>query len=241
MTNITDTLSKEVISVSEATTVGVITNAFFSEKLSRLKGWTVVQDETDEEKLLPPARIIGNGDTVTLLNSFMLKPASGIKCPLGMRVHDSAGKYLGVLRDVITEEENGKTLALMVEDVAYAPSLVLSASREGVIFRAPTHEKLHTRRTPYPTRKLRRERPVHTDTLFPSLPSVSMQEDTESPIPNLPLYSEYAFLLGRTVTKDLFFKGELLAAEGSFVDDSVIESARRQGKLVELTVNSKKL
>lgn len=50
---------------------------------------------------------------------------------------------------------------------------------------------------------------------------------------------DYDFLLGRVLGADLnTYSGELIARKGTAVDVNVVEKARRNGKLVELTLNS---
>ena len=153
-----------------------------------------------------------------------------------MRVYDSEGRALGILREVIADE-TGKTATLSIGEKDYAPSDVLRASRSGVILRSPAHGDLHVKRAP--AKKSRRPRPAaqpasvvqdvapETETLPQATPAIS--------------YGEYAFLLGRTVSKDIVADGRMIAKEGTQVDAEIIEKARKQGKLVELTVNSKKV
>ncbi|MBQ9369706.1 MAG: hypothetical protein IJU10_01375 [Clostridia bacterium] len=236
MINVTDILSKEVLSLSDAAPIGIIANVYMSPDLSRIRGWTVVEEESDDEKLLPLPRIIGRTDVVTVMNISALKTPCGVKCPLGMRVYDSEGRALGILREVIADE-TGKTATLSIGEKDYAPSDVLRASRSGVILRSPAHGDLHVKRAP--AKKSRRPRPAaqpasvvqdvapETETLPQATPAIS--------------YGEYAFLLGRTVSKDIVADGRMIAKEGTQVDAEIIEKARKQGKLVELTVNSKKV
>ncbi|HKL93851.1 MAG TPA: hypothetical protein VJZ69_01045 [Clostridia bacterium] len=55
------------------------------------------------------------------------------------------------------------------------------------------------------------------------------------------IISNYSFLLGRLVTKTIFsFNRELIVKEGEVITTPVVERARHAGKLVELTLNSKK-
>jgi len=231
MIKITDILSKEVLSLADAAAIGIISNAFFSEDLSRLKGWTVVQDDSDDEGLLPLARIIGEKDAVTVMNGAAVKMPVGIKCPLGMRTFDSEGRILGILRDILVDENTGLTAALLVDETSYDPASVLRASRYGVILRSPVHTLLRVRHAPSG-----KPRPRRT-AIEPTESTPHRDAPTESPAT---AYGEYAFLIGRTVSKDLIANGETLAKEGAQVDATIIETARSKGKLVELTVNSKK-
>lgn len=59
---------------------------------------------------------------------------------------------------------------------------------------------------------------------------------------NMPprIISDYNFLLGRTLTEDLFtYNGELIAYSNTPITIGVVEKARLSGKLLELTLNSK--
>ena len=79
MYKITDEISKEVLSVSEALPLGIITNAYVGERLSRVKGWLVSKDDSDEDGLLEMRRVLGRGDAVTVMNAGAVKPPRGIR------------------------------------------------------------------------------------------------------------------------------------------------------------------
>lgn len=52
--------------------------------------------------------------------------------------------------------------------------------------------------------------------------------------------ADYNFLLGRRLTDDLFaYSGEKLASKGAQVNVDMVETARRHGKLMELTLSSR--
>ena len=54
------------------------------------------------------------------------------------------------------------------------------------------------------------------------------------------IIADYNFLLGRTLQDDLLsYTGETLARKNSAVTVDMVELARRHGKLIELTLNSK--
>lgn len=68
--------------------------------------------------------------------------------------------------------------------------------------------------------------------------------EVDSVIPqyNMPprIISDYNFLLGRTLTEDLFtYNGEPIAYSNTPITINVVERARLSGKLLELTLNSK--
>ena len=52
--------------------------------------------------------------------------------------------------------------------------------------------------------------------------------------------ADYNFLLGRTLTDDLLsYSGKRLATRGERVTAELVETARRQGKLMDLTLSSR--
>lgn len=78
--------------------------------------------------------------------------------------------------------------------------------------------------------------PVYIDTTARAIPVLFNQEDFT---PHR-IIADYNFLLGRTLRDDLrSYVGEMLAAKGEKVTVEVVEKARRHGKLIELTLNSR--
>ena len=65
-----------------------------------------------------------------------------------------------------------------------------------------------------------------------------MFDDSEEKTPAR-IISDYDFLLGRTLLRDLFtYANTLIARAGTTVTKDLVETASRYGKLVELTLNS---
>ena len=78
--------------------------------------------------------------------------------------------------------------------------------------------------------------PVYIEQAAHTIPVLFNQEDFT---PHR-IIADYNFLLGRTLRDDLrSYVGEMLAAKGEKVTVEVVEKARRHGKLIELTLNSK--
>ena len=153
--------------------------------------------------MLPPSRILGRSDAVTIMNTSALKVPVGIPCPLGTKTYDSEGKLLGILRDLSVEDITGKVIALHIDDTTYDPALLLRASKHGVIMRSPAHSELRVKRAPT-------KAPTHRPRRQPPQEGPAVEEALLPPADTL-FHGEYAFLVGRTVSKDLVADGELLA------------------------------
>lgn len=246
MKRITDTLSKEIIAAAEGEIAGIVTNLYADAKLTRLRGYKVSTDERDEGWMLPIARVLGEGDAIVIRHQASLQEPYLAECPIGAKVYDTAGACYGTLRDVCFDETSGKILCLITDEGEIAPDHTLSFGKSAVVLRAPAHEKTLFRKGT--SKRAKKKRTVSaTPGLPPALSSIAeevLAERKETPTEwegspentELQEGTEYAFLLGRTVMKDL---GEIARASERVTPD-VIRKARTLGKLVELTVNSRK-
>ena len=269
MKKITDTLSKEIVAVREGEIVGIATNVYTDERLTRVRGYKVSNEERDEGDLLPLRRLIGQGDALVVRSVTALEEPRGAECPLGAKIYDTLGVCRGVLRDLLFDEEKGDVLSLITDREEFASDRVISYGKRAVILRAPCHDKFTFRavsRRPHRQIKRSEDAAVKGPTnaqqedaiVFLAGDSLSeasaihplaAREDLSSEMPSdIPSATksetpetlpEYAFLLGRTVLKDIG-KESAVAKGGEVVTADVIRRARESGKLVELTLNSKK-
>ncbi len=234
---ITDQLSKEIVAACEGEIAGIVTNAYTDAKLSRIRGYKASNDDNDEAKLLPLPRVIGDGEALIVKNLSVLKPIGAVECPLGAKVYDSCGTVFGVLRDVTFDGQSGKVLSLTVDEKEIMPERVVGFGKKAVVLRAPSHETLLFKRAPS---KKRAPAPAPAPATF----VLEQVAATESPAPTQEeqqsLFPDYAFLLGRTVLKTITGGETVVAEQADVVTPDVILRARENGKLVELTVNSRK-
>ncbi len=269
MKRITDHLSKEIVIISEGEIAGIVTNAYVKEKLGRVIGWRVSSEEKEEESLVPLGRIVGFADALTVQNASAVKPSPYMPCPLGAKMYDSAGRFIGVFRDLCFDEKTGRTLSVLSDEKEFDPSLVVGVSAKAVVFRAEEHAEKRFAKAPrnkvgQAEKRTRRKINENALSLFsegerqaeeqatPQEEIIETQEATEinrTEIESSALSEEsekteflgdYGFLLGRTVLKDVLSGGAVIAKKGSEVSAEIVEEARAKGKLVELTVNSKR-
>lgn len=80
--------------------------------------------------------------------------------------------------------------------------------------------------------------PMLSSTAFKTLVGETEFDDEHTPTR---IICNFDFLMGRVLSRDLrTFGGDIIAYEGTQVDEKVLQHARRAGKLVELTLNSEK-
>ena len=243
MKKITDTLSKEIVSAYEGEICGIVTNAYIDGKLSRVRGYKVSSDERDDGRLLPLSRLLGEGDALIVRNHTALRDADSAECPMGAKIFDTTGTFLGVLRDLSFDERTGQVLSLVADERELTPKGVVAFGKRVVILRAPCHEKTVFRHRP--KRVSLASAPYERSLLpLPAEKSATAEEGAEAQSVETPIeplfYQEYAFLLGRKVIKTIGTPADIVAQESEIVTPEVIMRAREKGKLVELTVNSRK-
>ncbi|MCM1305842.1 MAG: hypothetical protein NC037_02760 [Bacteroides sp.] len=127
------------------------------------------------------------------------------------------------------------TLTVPTEQTPSLPAEKSVPSKETASPKAasPSVTKIHT---------LSKKEPVLSNGAFEMLldgsSAYSYDEDARTPTR---VICDYEFLLGRTLGADLTtYTGELIARKNSVVTDTVVNKARKAGKLVELTLNSVK-
>ena len=247
MRKITETLSKEIVAAAEGEIVGIVTNAYVDRRLSRVRGYKVSSEDRDAGRLLPLRFLLGEEDAMVVKTLSILSETDLPDCPLGAKVFDTLGAFHGVLRDLIFDEKTGEIVSVLADEKEIAPDRILGFGKNAVILRAPCHDGvLFRKRAGRPsTRKPAPKKPsleIAEEAEILSLPSLAEGEvaPTENETQRELFSGEYSFLLGRTVLKTIVAEGEALARESEIVTPSLIAKAREKGKLVELTVNSRK-
>ena len=256
MKKITDQISKEIVAVCEGEILGIVTGAYADKKLTRVRGYKVASEEKEDAESLPLRRVLGDEDALTVRTLSFLKASEDPECPLGAKIVDTAGLCHGVLRDVLFEEESGVILSLLASNGEIAPERVVGFGDRVIVLRAPCHDGKIFRKRGVSRKRTPVDRLADTLLSFHVAPDAPAQEqkensaeeelpaiyleESESEEPPAFLFRDYAFLLGRKVTKTIGTEEDIVARAEDSVTPEVILRARERGKLVELTVNSRK-
>ena len=243
MKSIVEQISKEIVAAAEGAAAGIVTNVYVSDKLRRVRGYKASDEERDVATLLPLRRLLGDEDALVVRNLSALQETSLAECPLGAKIYDTTGKALGVLRDLYFDEGSGEVISLVTGEGELSPERVLSFGSRVLLLRAPEHDNTLFRKRgsgvkrsapKVPSEKIALPKAELTLTEISAEREAVPEESDES------LFHDYAFLLGRRVRKDIVGAGGIIAAENDVVTPDVVIRAHRSGKLVELTVNSRK-
>lgn len=248
MKSIVENISKEIVCAAEGVTAGIVTNVFVDEKMARVRGYKALDDEREDVRLLPLRRLLGEGDALVVKNLSALTETSFRECPLGAKIYDTCGMAHGTLRDLLFDEVSGKVLSVVADESEIAPERVVSFGSKTVVLRAPMHENTLFRKSSSKKKKRAPSKPLEEahlpaeqqpEAVISLLEPTSETSEIESEDRGF-IFQNYAFLLGRRIRKDIASDGVLVASANEVVTPEIIFRAHQSGKLVELTVNSRK-
>lgn len=229
---ISEMISESIVNLPEAVFAGSVINCIVDKKLKKVTHYILLNQE-DEEVFLPIKKLKKGVDTYLVLSGDAVcnSTPSGVWCPLNMPVFDTDGKKVGRLKD-FEFDESGKITEIFSEKGA-EPWEILTLSPAMTIVKGNRNLRLRKEGERGPKLK-----EIYSDNMETTLPQ-PVKERITAP---KRVVSDYSFLLGRRVVKDIPSKNmAILIKAGDVVTVDVVEKARKHGKLVELTVNSKKV
>ncbi len=215
-------LSCDVIGMPVYTQNGILKGHI--SKVEATKLGRVAKLFTDTEQYSPSA-IENVGDVVMLKNSAKYPKAKALRIP---KPKQNAPVF--ILDNVDTSPNTAKSESTHPDLQASEPFAVQNASSltsNGVLLQsAPMAIAISP------------DAPMFTKDAFEAIVGKGAPVDDDLHTPTR-IISDYAFLIGRTLSSDLTTYGGLtIAKEGEPITDEVVEKARRAGKLVDLTLLS---
>ena len=228
--NLTDMLATPIIHLPTATHRGVIDAFGLDERARRIRHVVVIDEDLNEvcyrwEDLLC-------GHDVMMTNAEPVEEDVA-RIPFRGAIYDTDGHATGYLKEVTCTDGGRIEQWWSTLDEAIAPSRVVRVG-DVVLLRG------QTRRNVTPKRKEDTSAPSPADTN-----TSAASDDAETAPFNLPerglvrVSGDYTFLLGRTLRDDLVHEGRILLPKGQTIDETVIDTARRHGQLLTLTVLSR--
>ena len=254
---LSEIIKKPILFLFEAKLEGEITGALISRKTKRLE-YLILEGKVTS--YIKADKVISFGqDAVTVMNDYSIVMPSEISAKKYFAaafgtLFTSLGERLGELTDIVfgdtliaeTVEYNGDNadfsrIVRMNYDLTVlydkgCPTLRKVAPKKVKITAAPQKVVILEREDAPPPGPPPSVEDPHI-TLRTTVETLEKAADEHVP---LRIISDYGFLLGRRVTANIFsFNRDLIVEEGEVITTRVVERARKYGKLVELTLNSK--
>lgn len=245
-------IGKPVLSPSGAA-YGYITDVRLARDYRKVSCLVCVDSE-EEEFYLPMRTVLQMGDAI-ICGKARLSSPTGIPSPIGRPAYSHTGEALGTVSDVTIGEgpEAVLTVSGKIPTTALIPCVSIAETvivyPNAIAKSAAAKRTGGTRKTAIKSKSERTPAPVHAPEQQPELPP---KEDTPAPAPRpeIPPKEDAPTpepvqligrgnLLGRHVRRSVYDRsGALIAMQGEKITPAILQSARRAGKLLELTVNT---
>ena len=244
--------------MSEARELGVILTVTVDEKLRYVKQF-VTADCEEEDGYISVKDVFFGKDVAFTLSKGLIYEKKGSTLPLRREVYDTDGVLLGTLSDL---EFQGRKIekVFLSSGVLSSPvvkvgekMIVVEGSRK-VKAKSPKIERSDFDAFNLPEKGEENEEEVQNAKIDGEKTSIVSEENEKNALEPISAEGEkiekerrevpekvvygYEFLLGRKVTKSVTKGGTTIAEKGEAINADIVEKAGKEGKLVELTVNS---
>jgi uncharacterized protein YrrD len=147
MINLTDIISKPVICLSSATTLGTIENAVFDKKLSKVSFLCIFDEELGEKKYIPVSSIINaTNNAVTVKSGMYCQKEIQPNSPLKAEIYDCEGNAEGYISDIALDEELKVVEILTSVRTVIKPQNIVSFSPAAAVFYKEGQKPLYVNR-----------------------------------------------------------------------------------------------
>ncbi len=243
MHKLSEVLSKPVISLYEAVSVGTAYNIFFDDKMQKLQLLEILTDnDNDVNKFVSPKNVIFPiADAVCVKNlSVVSSTAECQNCfnPVNRPCFDTDGKFIGNVNDVCFEKCD--VTEIYANDKKILPKEVVKINADLMLIRAEG-----SKYKPAPPSIKIKEKPIiqnSNEEITPKKPLTEKKVDIPTKLGagtvriNAANDDRFNFLIGKTVSKNLDF-GFPVAANTT-ITRTLLTRVAKEGKLVTLALYS---
>jgi len=255
---ISELVGKQLLSLSEAETIGTVENVLFDEKLKTAKTLKIYSEDEDNpeicfvnfkavKSLNFDACVISNREAL----SFEWNTLLGTPSPMLWSCFNQDGKELGRMRDI--ELDNSKVKQFLIGETFYEQKQLLSFSNSVLIFNDTGKAvRLPKTKTRIPFCACGQNISVHSVEVKPAKieetkPDIALPNRV---LPNATIVSRspvlekenpsnlvYRFLLGKKLSRPIKNEnGNALISKDTRITEEVIELCKNNGKLVQLAL-----
>jgi sporulation protein YlmC with PRC-barrel domain len=233
---------KPVVSLKDFCIIGKVTDCLIDLEKAKITYYLCNKD--DSEFLLGIDQVLSEKDVMTVLDRVECKDPLDIdftlyKTVMFKEVYQTDGTAVGKVSD-LRFDRGGNLCEIVAGETSIKPYSVLGVD-EIVLVKSPQKRK-YKKRPVSITALAAADRPVSVlDGAHNN--SVGAEEELFEPsVQTAPtrIIADYNFLLGRIIQEDLLtYSGQLIALKNTRISVEIVEKARQNGKLLELTLNSK--
>ena len=255
---ITSLIGKQILSPA-GEKIGYVVSAYPSRDFKKISCF-LCADEDEEEFFLPAKNVLHWGDALVANRSRISTP-TGLPCPVGSPVYTHTGEWMGALGELLIGDEADPLFIVHKEGTKITLPLARVSVGDIIMVypvgcKKPAAQKKPARKpaekvqsAPAPSAKESpAPAPVISAPAAPAeIPAVKTEEPeqpaTESAAEKTEFRTEDALnrlnLLGRKVKKTVYDQnGYPIALAGDRITEKIVSLARRNNRLLQLTVNT---
>lgn len=234
MEKISALISKKVFSMSEVNQAGYILNLVFDDMLTKLQGFEVVDQESENTFFLDMKDVVAVGKDCVMIESLSclkIEFFTANNNPLGKNIYDRFGTYFGRVREV---ETNGKTVKKIITNKCeILPKNIKKIGDDFILFSLDKKKKKNKIQQNLEKIKINNEK----NDKFPQIIALNefpIEEKQNNVLMRNQMrqHLNYSSLLGKIITSDVFgLNNELIARKNEIINKKIIESAKIHNKL----------
>ncbi len=227
MKNLKDIFGLKVISFEQGEALGYVLDICLDEKLNRLVGLVIVDNESENEYFLPVEKIKAQNEEGVFIATASDTQASmqEMNNPIGKIVYDKTGANLGKVIDLTLLGR--KIDKIITSKGEIKQKYIETSGRDYLIFSRKTSKKKTGTINFQPKFELK----LTGNVKIMSAPQIS----TPSKV-----VVEPSMLLNKTTTSDIFgYNNEIIIKKNEIITQKTIEKAKKHNKLNYLMFNSK--
>ncbi|MBQ8845488.1 MAG: PRC-barrel domain-containing protein [Clostridia bacterium] len=227
---VSNLISKRVISISEGNEIGYILDVCVDEKLTKILGFLVCDNETEIINYLEYKDIFSqNEEYVFIKDSRVLQFGEAIETlnPMNKKLFDVDGLFLGKIIEI--EEKNGKISKILTKNGEFLTKNIISIGKDCVFYSSKKSFKAKFNR--------KEKGIVFEEKKLENAPPVVIADKNQTPIR---ITQHPKMILGRRSSVTILgLNNEIVIKEGELITEKKIDQAKKHNKLNQLIFNSK--
>lgn len=225
MENLSNLISKQVVSIEDSVCVGYILNVVIDADSFVIDGFLVADDESEKVNFLDYKNIFAINDFVVIKNLDMLSFGENVEPnnPIGKIVLSERGEIIGKVKDVVFD---GKKIVKILTDKCEINSKNI-ANFEGEFLFFNLKKKKKKIKINFP--KINNTPNINVKIQFENTKNINKQQESKNSF-QLPFKVKPSIdgLLGKIAANDVFGKNnEIIARKNEIITQKIIKNAKK--------------
>lgn len=235
MEKLSDYISKKIISIEQGAIIGYVLDVNFDDELKMLEEFIIVDEESEQTFSLSISDILSKSEECLVISSSQVLSVSLsliTNNPIGKPVYDKNGVNLGIVKDVLLNQNNLKKL---ITSKCEIPSRYIKKAGDNCIIYGNRSKKL--KKYDFKVKNAENLPKVQIESQIIDLSIKKKNNNLQ--ISPIRLFANVNSLLGKVITADIFgFNNEIIAKKYDKINQNLINKAKLHNKINYLFIYS---